>query len=60
MKKAVVSPFQSLIQILERERAVLKEYLDVKTVAEDWHAVADAAMDLRELDARIKTMMNER
>lgn len=38
---------------LVRERAVLIDYLRVKTEAEDWHAVADAAMDLREIDAQL-------
>lgn len=37
---------------LQRERAILIDYLRAKTEAEDWHAVADVAMDLRELDAR--------
>lgn len=36
------------------ERQVLIQYLRVKTNTEDWHAVADAAMDLRELDAKAK------
>ena len=27
------------------------EYLQMKVDTEDWHGVADAAMDLRELDA---------
>lgn len=55
-----INAFELLIRILERERATLREYLDVKAQAEDWHAVADAAMDLRELDARMKTLRNER
>lgn len=29
--------------------------MQVKIVQEDWHGVADIAMDLRELDARHKT-----
>jgi hypothetical protein len=32
-------------------REVLIEYLKAKAEAEDWHAVSDAACDLRELDA---------
>ena len=35
------------------ERNTLIKYLMVKTLSEDWHAVADAAMDLRELDAKL-------
>ena len=32
-------------------REILIEYLKLKVHEEDWHGVADAAMDLRELDA---------
>lgn len=28
----------------------------MKTEAEDWHAVADVAMDLRELDVEIRVL----
>jgi hypothetical protein len=35
------------------QRRALITYLKVKTEAEDWHAVADAAMDIREIDARL-------
>lgn len=33
------------------ERKALIEYLKVKVAAEDWHAVSDAANDLRVLEA---------
>jgi hypothetical protein len=36
----------------EIQRVVLIEYLMVMIALEDWHGVADVAMDLRELDAR--------
>jgi len=32
-------------------RAVLIKYLKLKVQEEDWHGVADAANDLREMDA---------
>lgn len=35
-------------------RQTLIEYLGMKAAAEDWHGVADAAMDLRELDVAVK------
>ena len=35
------------------ERHILIKYLLMKVEVEDWHAVADAAMDLRELDAKM-------
>lgn len=35
----------------EQTRRTLIEYLRMKVAVEDWHGVADAANDLRELDA---------
>jgi len=34
------------------QKEVLKEYLQVMIALEDWHGVADVAMDLRELEAK--------
>ena len=31
------------------------EYLLLKVGSQDWHGVADAAMDIREIEAKIKT-----
>ncbi len=39
-------------QLLEK-RAALISYLRMKIEDDDWHAVADAAMDLREIDAKL-------
>ena len=39
------------IVALENQKETLIEYLCVKAEAEDRHAVADAAMDLRDLEA---------
>lgn len=36
----------------EEQRRILVEYLKMKVEQQDWHGVADAAMDLRELEAR--------
>ena len=36
----------------EVQKAILKEYLQVMIALEDWHGVADVAMDLRELEAK--------
>lgn len=41
---------------LAKAEAVLVEYLRMKVEERDWHAVADAAMDLRELAIRIQLM----
>lgn len=37
-------------------RATIKAYLLAKVDAEDWHGVADAAMDLREIDAELRAL----
>jgi hypothetical protein len=34
------------------QKAILLEYLQVMIANEDWHGVADVAMDLRELQAQ--------
>lgn len=41
---------------LEAERRDLIAYLASKTRSCDWHGVADAAMDLREVDASLETL----
>jgi hypothetical protein len=38
----------------EVQKQVLLEYLQVMIALEDWHGVADVAMDLRELEAKQK------
>ena len=40
----------------ETQRRVLLEYLQVMIVMEDWHGVADLAMDMREFNARHKAL----
>jgi len=39
---------------MRKRRAVLIAYLSEKVEAEDWHGVADAAMDLRDLDEYVR------
>jgi hypothetical protein len=34
------------------QKEILMEYLQVMIANEDWHGVADLAMDMRELEAR--------
>lgn len=36
----------------EVQKRILLEYLQVQIALEDWHGVADLAMDLRELQAK--------
>lgn len=35
---------------------VIKGYLKMKVEEQDWHGVADAAMDLRELEAQLQVL----
>lgn len=42
--------------ILLQRRATLILYLREKASEEDWHGVADAAMDLREVDAKLSVL----
>jgi len=43
-----------MITKLEEQKKQLIAYLLSKADADDWHAVADAAMDLREVEARLE------
>lgn len=38
---------------LTREKHGMTEYLKLKLEQQDWHGVADAAMDIRELVAKL-------
>jgi len=38
----------------EEKKALLVKYLLMKVEEGDWHGVADAAMDLREIELRLK------
>lgn len=42
------------ITALEKQISILVEYMQNKIILADWHAVADAAMDIRELEAKIR------
>ena len=42
------------ITMLQKQIAMLVEYMQNKIILRDWHAVADAAMDIRELEAKIR------
>lgn len=46
-------PRTTIPQLKER-RDKLILYLKMKVEEEDWHGVADAAMDLREIDAKLQ------
>jgi hypothetical protein len=36
----------------KEQKRIMLEYLQMKILHEDWHGVADAAMDLREMEAK--------
>ncbi len=42
---------------LAEQREMLIVYLLAKVKAGDWHACADAAMDLREIEAKLEILM---
>lgn len=44
------------LEKLAARRSRMITYLQLKVEEEDWHGVADAAMDLREIDAAIETL----
>ena len=44
---------QELYNIEQNRKIRMINYLDLKVSERDWHGVADAAMDLREIDTRI-------
>jgi hypothetical protein len=41
-----------LVMTYEEQRRIYLDYLKLKIWEEDWHGVADAAMDLREVEAQ--------
>lgn len=44
-----------MIPCLMTDKEVMIEYLFLKIRQEDWHGVADAAMDIREMEAKCST-----
>lgn len=41
---------------LEQQKRILIEYLYSKASAHDWHGVADAAMDIRDINAGLEIL----
>ena len=44
------------ISALQEQKTALVAYLHSKIAAEDWHAVVDACMDIREIVAALKVL----
>ena len=47
------------ISELEEAKRVMVEYLKSKVKQEDWHGTADAAMDIREIDAKLSILRSQ-
>ena len=47
---------EKLTNSLLQTRNGLIAYLELKVKVGDWHGVADAAMDLREVDAKLEVL----
>jgi len=45
-----------MLEILLRQKKSMVEYLLLKVEQEDWHGIADAAMDIREIVAKISML----
>lgn len=45
-----------LVQLYTRRRSAMIAYLALKVEEQDWHGVADAAMDLRDIDAALAAL----
>ena len=46
------------IEQLEYQKTKMQEYLLIKFYNDDWHGVADAAMDLRDIEAEMLCLKN--
>lgn len=44
------------IEKLEKEASGMTDYLLLKVEQKDWHGVADAAMDIREIEAKLHSL----
>lgn len=44
------------IEKLEKEASGMTDYLLLKVDQKDWHGVADAAMDIREIEAKLHSL----
>jgi hypothetical protein len=44
------------IEFMKEQKQTLRAYCQSKMDADDWHAVSDAANDIREIDAVIRVL----
>lgn len=50
------STYHALTDELDRQFVALVAYLKAKIDSEDWHAVQDAASDIREVEAKLEIL----
>lgn len=48
--------YKRMIEDIQVKMRKMENYLSLKVEEQDWHGVADAAMDIRELVAQIKVL----
>lgn len=58
-RRKVAVEVEARVAKLKGQRESMITYLLLKVNSEDWHGVADAAMDLREIDATMKVLREE-
>lgn len=46
-----------MIEQLKERKTQLIAYLNSKILAQDWHAIQDAASDIREIEAQLKILV---
>jgi hypothetical protein len=52
----VISPITPTIAELQKRKAGLIAYCQIKLESGDWHAVQDAASDIREIEAKLEIL----
>jgi hypothetical protein len=56
----LINDLNSQLDKLTAHRIQLIAYLQLKVEQRDWHGVADAAMDIREVEAKHTVLLNVR
>ena len=56
MVQSIISTVRTRINELDENISSMVDYMNLKIQTEDWHAVADAAMDIREMEAGMKEL----
>jgi hypothetical protein len=49
-----------MLEKLHQQKQDMIHYLNLKLQIEDWHGVMDAAVDIREIEAQIKIIKEQR